>query len=321
MTILAFTAGDTELADRIERAGFEEWDLGGGLTGLGKHNGTGHFHALITEDELLGNGGTAWSVGYYDNDSSGESHQPLQQAATLAEAVDAALEMLRTQWAFHYEGTPTEERLIWVLGAFCAAHDLPRESADELLCRECSRESPRLNVIEFLKDYIERWDAAVNPNKGVNGMDDGALREWAKARGLPIDIARAIFEMAEGDDEADRIAVVAKANPESLLDLMDIWAGSGPNKLNDQQVNYIAAMLKVHAFMVRNRTPLAERLKPPRVVIVNEAAEPTASIYLLVDDEPGIGVVETDRRLAADVPQDAVGRVAAGIYEMFKDAE
>lgn len=50
------------------------------------------------------------------------------------------------------------------LDAFCAQHHLPNVSADELLSRLYSEETPRHDLCKWVADFIERWEVAAEDN-------------------------------------------------------------------------------------------------------------------------------------------------------------
>lgn len=61
----------------------------------------------------------------------------------------------------------------------------------------------------------------------MNGRDEIALAGWAKANALPADVAGAIFEIVESDDDADRLMVdLRDGGYAALVGLYEAWCGA-----------------------------------------------------------------------------------------------
>ena len=52
-------------------------------------------------------------------------------------------------------------RLTNKLNAYCDQHGLPHESADELLCQLYGEEQRREELCQWMRDFIEEWEAVV----------------------------------------------------------------------------------------------------------------------------------------------------------------
>jgi hypothetical protein len=67
----------------------------------------------------------------------------------------------------------TLEGLCDQLDAFCKQHQLPKLSADELLCKLYSEEPRRGDLCEWVRGFIETWDAACDAEQRAKPKREG----------------------------------------------------------------------------------------------------------------------------------------------------
>jgi hypothetical protein len=67
----------------------------------------------------------------------------------------------------------TLEGLCDQLDAFCKQHQLPKLSADELLCQLYSEEPRRGDICEWVRSFIETWDAACDAEQRARPNREG----------------------------------------------------------------------------------------------------------------------------------------------------
>jgi len=70
----------------------------------------------------------------------------------------------------------TLEGLCDQLDAFCKRHQLPGLSADELLCELCGEEPRREDLCEWVRGFIESWDAACDAEQRARPKQQGDAR-------------------------------------------------------------------------------------------------------------------------------------------------
>jgi hypothetical protein len=67
----------------------------------------------------------------------------------------------------------TLEDLCDQLDAFCTRHQLPKLSADELLCQLYGQEPRREEHCDWLEGFIESWDAACDAERNARKEREG----------------------------------------------------------------------------------------------------------------------------------------------------
>jgi hypothetical protein len=115
--------------------------------------------------------------------------------------------------------------------AFCALHQLPKLSADELLCELYGEEPRREDLCQWLRGFIESWDAVCHVEQNARLKQDGRpqpTQQGAVAVGQRIRLTRAVDRFPDFLAPAGLTGIVTVADEHGVWAQMDQHiAGAG----------------------------------------------------------------------------------------------